>query len=79
MALQNRNANPPPIPRSAPAADTEVTDVRQKGRWFQFRIKLENQGPSAKNEYDSYSFSFNASIIVEPSPWSSANSTEDEM
>ena len=46
-----RVAEDPPEPRTAPASDTAVTYLRQKGHWYQFRMKLEEKGPTtAKDE-----------------------------
>jgi hypothetical protein len=64
-SLQNGSKDTkPPVPRTAPAADTEVAYVRQKGKWYQFRMKLEDKWPTAKDEYDSYLLQFKAEASV---------------
>lgn len=64
VALRDGNAIKAPVPRTAPAEDTEVAYVRQKGKWYQFRMKSENRGPTADEEDHSYRFYFQAQASV---------------
>lgn len=58
----------------APASDTAVTYVRQKGHWYQFRMKLEEKGPTTAKDERNGNFT-EVQVTVDPSLHSHPSTT----
>ena len=64
VALSDQNATVPPVPRTAPDENTEVSYVRQKGHWYQLRLELKETGPKTWDRDNGYSMHFKARASV---------------